>query len=87
MTIYLARIAPTDFEAFRGLLKDQIGAASFKEWSETYRQQVELYSKTDTVVQTDINPDQFARFCHATSRAYDMGSLLEFAQSIAKGNQ
>jgi glyoxylate carboligase len=86
MTIYLAKIAPTDFEAFQQLLKDQI-AATLEEWSETYRQQIDLYSKTDTIVHADVNPDQFARFCHATGRAYNMRSLLDFAESIAKDNQ
>jgi hypothetical protein len=80
--IYLPRIGAADFEAFRKLLKDEI-AANFHEWLERRRQQIEFYG-TPATIEVDVSPREFAWFCHESSRAYNMGSLLEFAESVAK---
>jgi len=84
-TLYLPRIAAQDFEAFRKIMKDEI-AATFQEWLERRRERIAYYER-DILIEVNVRPDEFVRFCHAESLAYNGRSLLDFAEFIGKANK
>lgn len=83
-TYYLPVIAAQDFEAFRRLLKDEIGA-TYEIWLQRHREKVSYYG-TANVVEINIAPDQFARFCHSETRAYDGKTLVDLAFRLGESN-
>jgi hypothetical protein len=42
---------------------------------------------SDAIAKVDINPHEFARFCHAKSSASDARPRLDFAESVAKAKR
>ena len=83
--MYLPKIAPTDFEAFRKFMKDEVGA-TFEEWTQRVRNRFAEYRDTNTIVETYVNPDEFKRFCDGEGCAYNGMSLLSFAEFVGKTN-
>jgi hypothetical protein len=77
-THFLPRISAADFEAFSRLLENDI-APTFEKWSESHQERVSFWSERAKVIEVDVNPDEFAAFCHRASRGYDAKALLDFA--------
>jgi hypothetical protein len=80
---YLPRIAAADFEAFRGLMKDDI-APTFEIWSERYKERLTYWGNISRVVEVDVHPDKFSSFCHRHSRGHNAKSLYDFAADIGE---
>jgi hypothetical protein len=83
MDIYLPRIAPADFEAFRKLLKDEI-APTFQEWLKGHQEKLDYYRSPDVVIEVDVSPDEFKRFCDEKGAAYNARSFYDFAGIIGE---
>jgi len=83
--LFLPRITATDFEAFRSLLKHDVGA-DFKEWSKRHDNRIAEYGIAWTIVEIDVNPSQFKRYCDAKTIPYDGNSLLDFAEAVGREN-
>jgi hypothetical protein len=85
MVIYLPKITAENFGVFRKLLKDDVGA-TFDEWLQRRWNRITEYSNGNTVIEINVNPDGFTRFCDEKSLPYDGNSLLAFAEMIGKSN-
>lgn len=83
--MYLPKITPEDFEAFRNILKSEVGA-DFKEWLERRSKRIAMYGSDNDIVEVRVRADEFSRFCHAESLACDGNSLLRFAEIRGKAD-
>lgn len=81
--LYLPRITPQDFEAFRKIMKAEI-APTFHEWAERHRERIAMYGSQCSVVEISVDPNEFTRFCQEKTLPYNGQSLLVFAETIGK---
>ena len=91
MAIYrIVSIRKDDYEAFRRILKDDI-PDTYEEWR--YRQLsksndfIAKWQKAE-VIEVDVNPNDFARYCDATNSDRTIETLDRFAteESFGKDN-
>lgn len=83
--MYLPKISPEDFEVFRNILKDEIGA-NFQEWLERRRERIAMYDSDNVIIEVRVRADEFSSFCHAKCLACDGNSLLRFAEIRGKAD-
>jgi hypothetical protein len=81
--VCLPRISSTDFEAFRRVMKDEIGTA-YEKWLQMNGKRLSYWRERSMVIEVDVNPNEFAAFCHRESKRPDLSSLDYFAIHLNK---
>jgi hypothetical protein len=84
--LFLPVIAAADYQAFRGFMKDEI-PATFDAWLRRHHECVSYWRAERCVVDVELNPDEFRRFCLSEAMGYDANALCVFADRVGKAKR
>lgn len=82
---YLPRVWEQDYPAFCGLMGRQI-PPTYAAWLEFLAQRRHEASASHEVMEIEVNPGEFARFCRLTEQKYDQATLARFIADKAEGH-
>ena len=79
------KIRPTGYTLFQGVLHPDL-PASYDKWFDLARKEMrEIIVKGDTTTEIEVDPDEFARYCHAGRHARTLDRLKQFATAKGSG--
>jgi hypothetical protein len=85
MSVCYPKIRPTDYALFRGVL-DRDLPASYDEWFDLARKEMRgITVNGDAPIEIEVDPDEFARYCHAERYARTLAQLKQFAAEKGRG--
>lgn len=84
-TVYYPKLSPANFHALRSG-PDLNLPDTYNEWLNLSRKQMrEIILAGDSPIEIEIDPDEFARFCHTLRAARTFDRLLQFAAEKGSG--
>ena len=80
MAVYYPKIRPTDYDAFRSVLHPDL-PNTYNEWLDLAREQMRqiILTRAGNPIEVEINPHEFAVYCHSGRHARTLDSLKRFA--------
>ena len=74
-----------DYEAMRAVIPGSDLPHTYEEWAKATEQEIaKLETRGDTVVKVIFNPEEYARYCHASGLNHDFASLGAFTVFAAR---
>jgi hypothetical protein len=87
-TFYVPRVREQHYDAFHRVLKDDVPQTHAQWRDRQLRQEVQLSSGWESpvkLIEVEIDPDEFARYCDRTNSNYTIETLYRLATEKASG--
>jgi len=75
--VYYPKLRPADYDAFQAVLHPDL-PNTYNEWFDLARKEMrEIIVNGDTPIDVEIDPHEFAQYCHTTRSARTLDSLKQ----------